>query len=116
MPDVDTIHRYYELVDEGAVDALVDLFSDDIVYRRPGHPPIEGIEAFRAFYEEGRPIGASNHSIEATYIDGETVIVRGRFSGTLAGDEVAFVFVDIHHFDAEGSIDKRWTYTDIGTV
>lgn len=116
MSAVDAIHRYYELVDDGAIDDLIPLFADDIIYERPGHPPIAGIDAFRTFYEEDRPIGDGHHIIEQTYVDGATVIIRGRFEGTLAGDAVEFGFVDIHHCNADGEIDHRWTFTDLATV
>ncbi|MFW6153564.1 MAG: nuclear transport factor 2 family protein [Halobacteriota archaeon] len=116
MPDTDAIRAYYEYVDAGAIDDLVALFADDIVYERPGHAAIEGIADFRRFYEEERPIGESNHAVDQLYVDGETVIVRGRFEGTLAGEAVAFGFADFHRFNGDGEIEHRWTYTDLGTV
>lgn len=116
MPDTDTIRAYYEYVDADAIDNLVELFAEDIVYERPGHPAIDGIVDFRRFYEEERPIGASDHTVDKLYVDGETVIVRGRFEGTLAGETVAFGFADFHRFNDDGEIEHRWTYTNLGTV
>lgn len=110
------IDAYYRAVDAAAYDDLFALFASDIEYHRPGHPPLVGMDAFRQFYLEERPIGESHHIVDALYVDGDTAVVRGRFDGTLADAPVSFGFADIHQFDESGLIERRWTYTDTGTV
>jgi ketosteroid isomerase-like protein len=112
----ETIRSYYEYVDSEAYEELFSLFADDIVYERPGSEPLEGIDEFQEFYLEHRPIGESSHSIDGIYVDEDTAVVRGTFEGTLDGDPVSFGFADVHQFDQEGAIARRWTYTDLGTV
>lgn len=109
--------RYYELVDAGEYDALVALFTEDVVYERPGQSTIEGREALRRFYEEERPLSNGEHELHAVVADGrgDTVAVRGTFRGEQDGDTVELGFADFHEFDGE-SIARRYTYTDRDTV
>ena len=81
-----TVRRYYELVDEGAYDELVELFAEDVRYERPGQSAIEGREALREFYEEGRPLEDGSHELESVVTDGDTVAARGRFTGRQDGE------------------------------
>ena len=116
MGPEESIRSYYEYVDAEAYGKLFELFAEDIVYERPGHPNLNGMVEFREFYRDDRPIGESNHTVDDVYRDGNTVVVRGRFDGTLDGGSVSFGFADLHEFDEEGKIHHRWTYTDLGTV
>lgn len=114
--DPEAIERYYEYVDREAYDELFDLFADDVTYRRPGQEPIEGIDEFRRFYREVRTIERGTHAVDELIDDGETIAARGRFDGTLDGQQVEFGFVDVHRFNDDGEIESRWTYTDTGQV
>jgi uncharacterized protein len=118
MPTADPadLRSYYEYVDDEAYDALFALFAEEVVYHRPGQEPIEGKGEFERFYRDERPIEAGTHEVDAIYADGDTAVARGRFTGVLEGEEVAFGFADVHRFDGEGLITERWTYTDTGRV
>jgi len=124
------VRRYYELVDDGEHDALFELFTDDVVYDRPGQASIEGKEAFKRFYREGRPLEDGSHEVNAVVVSeddagaegdsvdgadaadmGPTVAVRGTFSGVQDGEQVRFGFADFHTFDGD-RIGRRYTYTD----
>ncbi|GAB6880563.1 nuclear transport factor 2 family protein [Halorubrum gandharaense] len=132
------VRRYYEVVDAEAYEELFDLFDDDVVYERPGQPPIEGKAAFREFYETGRPLEDGTHEVHSVVVNppnetasddgdgsdesgddhtnatapaGPTVAVRGTFSGIQDGDRVSFGFADFHEFDG-GVIARRYTFTD----
>jgi ketosteroid isomerase-like protein len=107
--------RYYDLVDAGDYDALVELFTEDVVYERPGQATIEGREALRAFYEAGRPLSNGSHELHAVVPDGDTVAVRGTYRGEQDGETVELGFADFHEFD-DGAIARRYTYTDRDTV
>ena len=109
------VRRYYEAIDEEEYDRVFDLFSDDVVYHRPGRSSIEGIEAFEEFYLDERPLEDGTHDMEDVLLAGDTAIVRGRFAGRQNGEKVEFGFVDLHEFEGE-EIQRRWTYTDRGEV
>lgn len=107
--------HYYELVDAEEYDELVALFTEDVVYERPGQSTIEGEEALRAFYEEGRPLSNGEHELHDVVANGDTVAVRGTFRGEQDGESVELGFADFHEFDGE-RIARRYTYTDRDTV
>lgn len=106
-----TVHEYYELVDAERYDDLVALFADDIRYERPGQGAIEGRDALESFYLEQRPLEDGSHEVHDVVVDGETVAVRGTFSGVQNGESVSFDFADFHEFE-DGKIRRRYTFTD----
>ncbi|NHX35772.1 MULTISPECIES: nuclear transport factor 2 family protein [Halolamina] len=110
-----TARRYYDLVDAGDYDELVALFTEDVVYERPGQASIEGEAALRRFYEEERPLSNGTHELHAVVPDGDTVAVRGTFRGEQDGETVELGFADFHEFE-DGEIARRYTYTDRDTV
>ncbi|KPN32011.1 ketosteroid isomerase-related protein [Halolamina pelagica] len=110
-----TARRYYDLVDAGDYGDLVALFTEDVVYERPGQASIEGRDALRTFYEEQRPLSEGTHELHAVVPDGTTVAVRGTFRGEQDGDAVEIGFADFHEF-ADDRIARRYTYTDRDTV
>jgi ketosteroid isomerase-like protein len=114
--DPDAIRRYYDNIDAGDLEAVFELFADDVTYHRPGNEPLEGMDEFRWFYREGRPLSDGSHAVDAVVADGDTVAVRGRFEGRQDGERVAFGFADVHRFDDDGQVTERWTYTDTGDV
>jgi ketosteroid isomerase-like protein len=114
--DPDAVRAYYDYVDAEDYESLFGLFADDVVYERPGQPAIEGMDDFRAFYEEGRPLEDGSHEVHDVVADGDMVAVRGSFSGVQGGDEVSFGFADFHEFGDDGRIVRRYTFTDRDTV
>ncbi|MCG1002396.1 MULTISPECIES: nuclear transport factor 2 family protein [Halobacterium] len=109
------VAEYYDAVDDERIDDLLALFADDVVYDRPGQPPIEGKVDLEAFYREGRPLEDGSHTVHDVLVDGDRAAVRGTFSGVQDGDDVEFGFADVHVFE-DGVIAKRYTYTDRDTV
>lgn len=107
----ETVNAYYDLVDAERYDDLVELFATDVRYERPGQEPLVGRESLREFYHEHRPLEDGSHDIHDVVVDGETVAVRGTFSGRQDGTTVAFDFADFHVFE-DGSIRRRYTFTD----
>lgn len=110
--DPSAIRNYYDAVDAEDYDTVFSLFAADVTYERPGQEPLRGMEQFREFYHETRSLTDGRHEIDQLFVDDDTVIVRGRFTGKQDGEEVAFGFADFHRFDADGKIAERWTYTD----
>jgi len=110
-----TVREYYTLVDDEQYGDLVALFAEDVRYERPGQGTIEGQEALRSFYLEGRPLEDGSHEIHDVVVDGATVAVRGTFSGRLDGNPVEFGFADFHEFE-KGKIARRYTFTDRDAV
>lgn len=121
--------RYYDLVDPGE-DEEFSLFSEGVVYERPGQTVIEGRAALKQFYGEERPLSDGEHELHDVVVgsearspagnrtqsaDGDTVAVRGTFRATQAGETVEVEFADFHEFDS-GEFSRRYTFTDRDTV
>ncbi|MFD1633634.1 nuclear transport factor 2 family protein [Haloplanus ruber] len=111
MSNAETVREYYDLVDAEEYDDLVALFAPDVTYERPGQSPIEGREELRRFYEEERPLSKGSHEVHTVVSDGDTVAVRGSFSGRQGDRQVAFGFADFHELE-NGQIVRRYTFTD----
>ncbi len=108
--NADRVRRYYELVDGGDLEAMYALFADDVVYDRPGYEPLEGMAAFRAFYEDERVIEEGVHTVDGLVVDGDHVAVEGAFAGSLRdGTEVHLRFADFFTL-RDGLIVRRNTY------
>jgi ketosteroid isomerase-like protein len=110
------VRAYYEHVDNEAYEDLFALFAESIVYERPGQNDIRGMDAFRRFYLEERPLTDGSHTIHDVVVDGDTAAVRGTFTGLQDGTRVEFGFADFLVFDEETQITHRYTYTDRDTV
>jgi ketosteroid isomerase-like protein len=112
---VTTVRAYYDAVDDGRIEDLVALFTEDVAYDRPGHERIEGHEELREFYRESRPLSDGSHEVHDVIPAGDSVAVRGTFSGVQDGERVEIGFADVHVFDGD-RIAERYTYTDRDTV
>ncbi|MCA1603994.1 MAG: nuclear transport factor 2 family protein [Actinobacteria bacterium] len=84
VPDVaETVRRYYQLADEGELELLVQVYSSDAVYHRPGYEPIKGHSGLTRFYSGERVIESGAHQIDDLLADGERAAVQGVFRGVL---------------------------------
>ncbi len=111
------VRRYYELVDAGDVEGVLDCFAADAVYHRPGYAPMVGRSALATFYGGERVISEGRHSLDALVADGPAVAVRGRFVGTLKDGGAATVgFADFWELDGEGRAVTRHSYFDTPAV
>lgn len=107
------VRRYYERVDAGAVEGVLDCFAGDAVYHRPGYEPMVGRAALAAFYGGERVISDGRHELDQLVVDGRRVAVRGRFVGTLKdGSAVRVGFADFFVLDGAGRFATRHSYFD----
>lgn len=105
------VRRYYELVDAGDIPGLVQLFSPDIEYHRPGYEPLVGRSALEDFYRGQRVIKEGRHTLTSLVVSGDNVAVQGRFAGTLHdGRYLTLRFADFFHIASGGKFSRRDTY------
>ena len=50
------VRKYYDAVDGNDLETLFSVFSEDIVYERPGYSTIKGMKDFKDFYRNNRII------------------------------------------------------------
>jgi ketosteroid isomerase-like protein len=105
LPVLVLARLYYELVDAGAIDHVLALFSPDVVYQRCERE-IRGDEELRDFYENGRKING-RHFIDGVVAVPDHVGVQGRFSGSARdGSPLEIRFADV--FQIRSVDDNHW--------
>ncbi|MGW2871062.1 nuclear transport factor 2 family protein [Kitasatospora sp. NPDC001225] len=110
-PIQDAVRRYYSLVDANRFDELVELFTADATYERPGYQPLVGRDELTAFYQGERVIADGRHTVDQLLLSGREAAVRGSFTGTLkGGDAVSLRFADFFRTDGTGLFAHRVTY------
>ena len=103
-----TVRAYYDAIDAGEYDRLVDLLRPEFTHYRPDRT-IEGRNRFLRFMREERPRTDTDHVVVAVFPEGVGVAVQGRLIG---GDgELLFGYVDVFTFE-DGAIAALETYTD----
>jgi ketosteroid isomerase-like protein len=87
--------------------SLESFFHPEIVYERPGYPPIVGVERLLRFYREQRVIAAGEHIIERIVVAGPYGACWGRFLGVKKDGSLADeLFADVYSFEG-GAIRAR---------
>lgn len=115
--------RIYEAMSNGDIDVIDEVFDDGFVEHEdvpPGIPP--GKEAPRAMFKMIRDAFPDFHAtVEDMFEVGDTVVARGRFTGThrgefmgipATGNRVDFAFFDQLRF-ADGRAVEHWGVTDM---
>ncbi|HEX6355793.1 nuclear transport factor 2 family protein [Actinophytocola sp.] len=112
MPtDTETVLRYYDLVDSGDVPGLVNLFTEDATYCRPGYDPLVGHGELERFYRQQRVIREGRHQVSTVVHEGAQVAVHGEFVGVLLdGRDVHLRFADFFQMSPEGRFSRRDTF------
>jgi ketosteroid isomerase-like protein len=89
---------------------LSDLVTDDVVYHRPGCPPIEGTDAFVGFYRRRCIVSAGRHHVDRCVSADGQGFCWGRFDGmSHAGVPLNEIFADWYEIRA-GRIARRRTF------
>jgi ketosteroid isomerase-like protein len=106
----------FTAIDARAFHRLPEFFADDVVYERPGYPPIRGLADLTDFYEHRRRIRTGAHSIEEIVADTSAAVAIGEIDATLRdGARSCVRFADAYRF-AAGRIIYRHTYFDVPAV
>jgi len=100
----------FHAIDTATWGDLSQFFHADVVYERPGYPPIEGIDALLAFYSSTRIVAEGKHSLDGGLREGGSAICWGHFHGrSKTGEVLAERFADAYELE-NGVIKKRTTY------
>lgn len=105
------VRRLYELIDADDVPAMLDLFAEDAVYRRPGYDPIVGRAGLARFYRRDRIIREGRHTVAVVIADGRDAAAHGRFRGVLkSGEPLDLRFAEFLTTGPDGRFATRQTY------
>ncbi|GAB49265.1 nuclear transport factor 2 family protein [Mobilicoccus pelagius] len=106
------VQGYYDALDRDDVEAALDYFGGEILYRRPGYPPITGLEGIRTYYTRDRKLAGGRHVIREMIVEGSSVAAHGTFEGELKdGGRTTTGFAAFFRFDnAHGRIVEHTTY------
>lgn len=110
----ETVHEYYDAIDEKRFDELGDVLASDVVHYRPGGT-LEGREEFVEFMRNERPMEETTHKVDGFYgtgpkvADGTEAVAAGRVVSE-DDDETLFDFLDLFVFEGD-RINKIRTYT-----
>lgn len=111
------VQGYYDALDREDIDAVLDYFSGEILYRRPGYQPITGLEGLRAYYTKDRLLASGRHVVRALVVEGQTVAAHGTFEGELkSGERTTTGFAAFFTFDGGGRISEHTTYFFVPAV
>lgn len=100
----------FSAIDSRRWNDLPLFFHRDVVYERPGYPPIEGLDDLLNFYARVRIIAEGRHMLDAALQDADRAICWGHFKGrSRDGDELAERFADAYEL-TDGLIRKRTTF------
>jgi steroid delta-isomerase len=112
----DIVQRYYRLVDASNFAPMLELFADDVVYRRPGYAPLVGKPALANFYRGVRVIDSGRHRLLSVLVHEGAAAVEGQFAGRLKdGTQVDLKFADFFRFRGDRIV-ERTTYFDAPSV
>jgi ketosteroid isomerase-like protein len=104
------IAHMFRTVDRRDWQSLAHYFSHDVVYERPGYPPLRGIDELLAFYRAARVIESGEHELHKIIAEREQVVCCGRFVGRHRnGSLLDERFADAYTF-CDGKIRTRCTY------
>lgn len=104
------VRAYYAAIDAGDLPTVFAMFSDDIVYSRPGYPTLNGRAEFEAFYHGERIIASGAHTLDRVLVVGDDVASCGTFNGlSHDGSELHIGFAEFFRL-CDGLISERNTY------
>lgn len=106
----DFVIEMFRHIDGRDWEGLRRFFSPDVIYERPGYPPIEGLDELIHFYANVRVIGSGEHQLAHIVVDDSAGASWGRFVGARRdGTPVDERFADCYTFE-EGTIKTRSSY------
>lgn len=111
------VQGYYDAMDADDIDAVLEFFSGDVLYRRPGYERIMGLDALRHYYTGDRKIAPGRHVLTSVIVEGQRVAAHGMFEGPLKdGGETAVGFAAFFVFDSNGRAAEHTTYFFVPAV
>ncbi|MDO5711395.1 MAG: nuclear transport factor 2 family protein [Micrococcales bacterium] len=111
------VQGYYDALDRDDIEAVLEFFSGDVLYRRPGYEPISGLAALRGYYSDDRVLAPGRHVLRSVIVEGQNVAAHGAFEGELReGGRRSVEFAAIFVFDGNDRANEHTTYFFVPAV
>lgn len=102
---------YYDALDRDDMEAVLECFSGEVLYRRGGYPDIAGMDKLRDYYLGGRKLAQGRHMVRDVLVEGQRAAAQGMYEGQLKnGERMAMGFGAFFTFDNNGRIAEHTTY------
>lgn len=102
---METIKKYYELIDSNNLDDVLKLFSKNIIYLR-NDLKINGLDELRGFFKNKRNLVGKHVGLNF-FKRKDSILIEGRFIGLSGEKKVDFSFIDEFWLDKRELIIKR---------
>ncbi|GAB97339.1 ketosteroid isomerase-like protein [Kineosphaera limosa] len=105
------VQGYYDALDADDMESVLEFFSGDVLYQRPGYQRMVGIDDVRRYYEQGRLIAPGRHVLRTLVVEGNNVAAHGEYEGDLKeGGRRTVGFAAFFVFDGNGRAAEHTTY------
>lgn len=105
------VRGYYAALDADDIEAVLEFFSGDVLYRRPGYARISGQAALRRYYSGERRLASGRHVVRSVVVDAQEAAAHGEWEGDVKdGGRASLGFAAFFAFDAQGRIREHTTY------
>jgi steroid delta-isomerase-like uncharacterized protein len=126
----ETVMRFYDAFAGGDLDAAAAVFAENVEITDPDLGSVQGVAAMRDYLEGLKgPVPDAGAVVERTFEAGDTVIVEGRFTGTItgplpgpdgdlptSGNKVDLPFADFSRLGGGKIIEYRTYYDQVGLL
>jgi ketosteroid isomerase-like protein len=116
-PNVELLNKGYDAFEKGDLDALRELFTEDVVFHTAGRNPIsgdhEGIDAVFAFFGKVFELSGGTFKLErhAVLADDEHATVLSTATGERDGKRLSVRGVDVFHV-RDGRVSECWNFVE----
>ena len=118
-----TVHKAGKAINTGELDALMDVFADDLIDHDPSRNQGSGPEGIISFFKQMcESFSGMTMDIDSLVADEDQVAIaytmRGLHSGTFQGTPATGRTIEvrgmqIERFNKDGKVQERWGSTDV---
>lgn len=108
--------KLFAAIDGNRWDDLQSMLAPDVVYERPGYPPIKGISEIMNFYRAVRNVVDGTHDLDVITERNDRIFCHGRFTGRNKSYQLIEVdFCDFYSLSS-GLLSFRKTFFHVAVI
>jgi ketosteroid isomerase-like protein len=99
---------FFEVVDAGDINTLVEFLTEDAVFRYGSQPPVKGRAAIHSYMTAIKSPMVSHHEVLHTWKNDDSLVVQGEVTLTSPkGTDLRLPFMDVFHLRQKKIYDYR---------